>query len=136
MASIAGGTSTCETSSEILFIPRLRACQTSMALAGAVVSNPMAKNTTFFSGLARAIFRQSSGEYTTRTSPPCDLMLNKSPSDPGTRSMSPKEQKITSGRARNGVRLVDHLQRRDADRAARAVHQFHSLWAAIGRSRF
>ena len=31
------------------------------------------------------------------------------------------------GAARDGVRLVDHLQRRDADRAAGAVHQFHAF---------
>src|SRR5664280_2067337 len=41
---------------------------------------------------------ETDGEETTRTSPPCDLMVNRSPSDPGTRSMSPNEQKITSGR--------------------------------------
>ena len=34
-----------------------------------------------------------------RTSPPRDLTENRSPPVPGTRSMSPKEQKITSGRA-------------------------------------
>ena len=33
-----------------------------------------------------------------RTSPPCDLMDEQIASEPGTRSMSPKEQKITSGR--------------------------------------
>ena len=34
--------------------------------------------------------------------------------------MSPNEQKITSGRAAMAMGLVDHLERRDADRAARA----------------
>ena len=42
--------------------PCALACNTAMALAGAVVSKPMAKNTTFLSGFACAIFRQSSGE--------------------------------------------------------------------------
>ena len=35
---------------------------TAMALAGAVVSNPMPKKTTVFSGFSRAIFRESRGE--------------------------------------------------------------------------
>ena len=43
---------------------------------------------------------------------------------PGTRSMSPKEQKITSGREAMAMGPVDHLQRRHADRAARPVDQF------------
>ena len=59
---MAGGTSTCETSMEKFLTPSCCARQTAMALAGAVVSNPTAKKTTFLSGLARAIFRQSSGE--------------------------------------------------------------------------
>src|ERR1035437_2670644 len=32
-----------------------------------------------------------------RISPPLDLIVNRSPSDPGTRNMSPNEQKMTSG---------------------------------------
>src|ERR1017187_3584035 len=98
IASSAGGTSTWETSSETLFNFSSRARHASMALAGAVVSKPMAKKTTCFAGFARAIFRQSSGEYTTRTSPPSDLMVKRSPLEPGTRSMSPNEQKMTFGR--------------------------------------
>ena len=43
--------------------------------------------------------------------------------EPGTRSMSPKEQKITSGRAAIAQRLVDHLERGDADRTAGPVDQ-------------
>ena len=57
-----GGTITCETRIEKFVIPCALACHTDMALAGAVVSKPIAKNTTFLSGFARAIFRQSSGE--------------------------------------------------------------------------
>ena len=62
MEAIAGGTSTCETSTEKFLMPCCAACQTAIALPGAVVSKPMAKKTTFLSGLARAIFRQSIGE--------------------------------------------------------------------------
>ena len=62
MYVIEGGTSECDTSKETFFTPSCLARCTSMAFAGAVVSNPMAKKTTFLSGLARAIFRQSRGE--------------------------------------------------------------------------
>src|SRR5271165_4429911 len=69
-----------------------------MAFAGAVVSKPTAKNTTCRSGFVRASFSASSGEYTMRTSAPSALASNRLFDEPGTRSMSPKEQKITSGR--------------------------------------
>ena len=46
IASIAGGTSTCEQRIEKLFSPNCLACQTAIALPGAVVSKPTAKNTT------------------------------------------------------------------------------------------
>ena len=59
---MTGGTRTCETSSEKLRMPSCFACHTAIAFAGAVVSKPMPKKTTFLSGLAFAIFRQSSGE--------------------------------------------------------------------------
>ena len=42
---------------------------------------------------------------------------------PGTRSMSPKEQRIVPGPAGDLDRLVDIVDRRDADRAAGAVDQ-------------
>ena len=48
---------------------------------------------------------------------------NRSCSLPGTRSMSPNEQKITSGTRGDRQRLVDHLQRGDAHRAAGTVDQ-------------
>ena len=70
-----------------------------MALAGAVVSNPIPKKTTCRSGFSLATLSASSGEYTTRTSPPRLLIPKRSASLPGTRSMSPNEQKITSGRS-------------------------------------
>ncbi len=62
IAVMAGGVSTCETSTEKLVSPRLCAAATAMALAGAVVSNPIAKNTTARSGLAAASFTASRGE--------------------------------------------------------------------------
>src|SRR5579872_188163 len=70
-----------------------------MALAGAVVSKPTAKNTTCLSGLFLASFKASSGEYTIRMSAPSAFASNRLLHDPGTRSMSPNEQKIASGRA-------------------------------------
>ena len=51
---MAGGTSTCETSTEKFSRPRRAAWTTAMALAGAVVSNPTAKKTTWRSGFFRA----------------------------------------------------------------------------------
>ena len=62
IASIAGGTSTCETSSEKFFSPAAAACKTAIAVAGAVVSKPTAKNTTSRSGCFAASFTASSGE--------------------------------------------------------------------------
>jgi hypothetical protein len=78
---------------------RRRACHAAIALAGAVVSKPIAKKTTCRSGWAVASRTASSGEYTTRTSLPRALSESRSPREPGTRSMSPNEQKTTSGRA-------------------------------------
>ncbi len=62
MAVIIGGTRTCDTSTLKFVSRRLRAIQTAIALGGAVVSKPMAKNTTLRSGLAAARFTASSGE--------------------------------------------------------------------------
>lgn len=58
---IAGGTSTWLTSMLKLVRPAWAACSTAMALAGAVVSNPTAKNTTSRSGFPAAIRTASSG---------------------------------------------------------------------------
>ncbi len=68
-----------------------------MALDGAVVSNPMAMNTTRLSGFCLAIFRLSRGEYTIRMSAPRAVASKKAPLLPGTRIMSPNEVMITSG---------------------------------------
>ena len=59
---MAGGTSTCDTSIEKLASPCCLATFTAMALAGAVVSKPIARNTTSRPGLSRASFTASSGE--------------------------------------------------------------------------
>jgi hypothetical protein len=59
---IAGGTSTWDTSMEKLSRPSRRACMAAMALAGAVVSKPTAKNTTSRSGSVRATSSASIGE--------------------------------------------------------------------------
>ena len=59
---MAGGTSTCAASNEKLRSPSRFACHTDMALAGAVVSNPMPKNTTGRDGFSRASFTASMGE--------------------------------------------------------------------------
>ena len=50
-----------------------------MAVDGAVVSKPMAMNTTRRSGFCRAIFSESSGEYTIRMSVPPALASKNEP---------------------------------------------------------
>jgi hypothetical protein len=62
IASMAGGTSTCETSMEKFFNPSRFAICTAIAFAGAVVSKPMPKNTTCLAGFSRAICTASRGE--------------------------------------------------------------------------
>src|SRR5580658_1997822 len=76
-----------------------RACawSTVIAVDGAVVSKPTAKNTTSRSGLSTAIRSASSGEYTNLTSAPSAFALSRLPLLPGTRIMSPKEVKMTPG---------------------------------------
>ncbi len=61
-ASSAGGTSTCDTSTVKLPTPARFAWNTAMALPGAVVSKPTAKNTTCLAGFSVAILSASSGE--------------------------------------------------------------------------
>src|SRR3989304_10253976 len=55
-ASIAGGTNTWEHRMEKFFTSRFFACQTAMALAGAGVSKPTAKNKTFFLWFFAGVF--------------------------------------------------------------------------------
>src|SRR5689334_7054773 len=61
IASIAGGTRTCDTSMLKFRTPSRCAWYTAIAFGGAVVSNPMPKNTTPRSGFARARVSASSG---------------------------------------------------------------------------
>ena len=67
-----------------------------MAVDGVVVSKPMAMKTTRLSGFWRAIFSESSGEYTIRMSVPAAFASKKDPWLPGTRIMSPNEVMMTS----------------------------------------
>ena len=57
----------------------------------------MAMNTTGLSGLFRAMFGESSGEFSLRMSVPAALASKKEPLLPGTRIMSPNDVMITSG---------------------------------------
>ena len=84
---------------EKLAMPSALARRTVMAVEGAVVSNPMAMNTTRRSGFSLAIFSASSGEYTMRMSAPLAMASRKDPRPPGTRIMSPNDVMITSGRS-------------------------------------
>jgi hypothetical protein len=83
---------------EKLVTPSAFARRSVSAVEGAVVSKPMAKNTTSRSGFALAIRSASSGEYTMRTSAPSALASSSVPAAPGTRIMSPKQVKMTPGR--------------------------------------
>ena len=76
---------------------------TVIAVDGVVVSNPMAMNTTRLSGFCRAIFSESSGEYTIRMSVPCALASKNDPVLPGTRIMSPNEVMMVSGCAASAI---------------------------------
>ncbi len=69
-----------------------------MAFGGAVVSKPMPKKTTSRSGFSRAIFERVQRRVHDPDVAALALIRNRSRPLPGTRSMSPKEQKITSGR--------------------------------------
>ena len=62
MALMAGMIVTWLQNMEKLSIPCARARSTVIAVDGAVVSNPIAMNTTRLSGFALAIFSESSGE--------------------------------------------------------------------------
>src|SRR5574341_1049303 len=114
-ARTAGGTVTCETSMAKFSIPCALAWATAIALAGAVVSKPMPKNTTVLSGCSRASASASSGEYTIRTS------------QTAARSRHAQHVAIRGedhvGAGGQRQRLIHQFQRRDAHRAAGAVNQ-------------
>ena len=97
MALIAGTIVTWLQNTEKFVSPSAAARSIVIAVDGAVVSNPIAMNTTCRSGFCRAIFSESSGEYTIRMSVPAALASKNDPCEPGTRIMSPNEVMITSG---------------------------------------
>ena len=87
---MAGGTHTCETSTEKLSsVPARRACSTLIALAGAVVSNPMAKKTTCLSGFCCAKLHRIQRRIHHAHIAAAARTENRSRPEPGTRSMSP-----------------------------------------------
>ena len=88
---------------EKLSRPSAAARSTVIAVDGAVVSKPMAMNTTRLSGFFLAIFSESSGEYTIRMSVPLALASKNDPLLPGTRIMSPNEVMMTSGSAASAM---------------------------------
>ena len=57
-----------------------------------------------------------------RMSPPCAFTFSKSSFDPGTRNISPNEQRITSGSPGKLARHINQFNRRDADRAPWAMN--------------
>jgi hypothetical protein len=97
MALIAGMIVTWLQNTEKFRSPSEDARSIVIAVDGAVVSNPIAMNTTRRSGFCRAIFSESSGEYTMRMSVPDAFASKNDPLLPGTRIMSPKDVMITSG---------------------------------------
>ena len=104
---MAGGTRTCDTSIEKFVMPSRWPARRPCALAGAVVSKPTAKKTTCCdrdsrarASRHRAANRRCARRAPSRLAPEADPLR-----EPGTRSMSPKEQKITSGRAAIAIAL-------------------------------
>ena len=117
---------------EKLSSPSAAARSTVIAVDGVVVSKPMAMNTTRLSGFCRAIFSESSGEYTMRMSVPGRLGVEeRAPGCPGTRIMSPNEVMMVSGWDGQADGVVHPAHRDDADRAARAVHQRDRLGQVV-----
>ena len=97
MALMAGTIVTWLQNTEKFSMPSAAARIMVIAVDGAVVSNPIAMNTTCLSGFCRAIFSESSGEYTIRMFVPSAFASKNEPPLPGTRIMSPNEVMITSG---------------------------------------
>ena len=97
MALIAGMIVMWLQNTEKFSMPSFAARSMVIAVDGAVVSNPMAMNTTCMSGFCRAILSESSGEYTMRMLVPSALESKKFPPLPGTRIMSPNEVISTPG---------------------------------------
>ena len=126
IAASAGGTSTCDTSSEKLVTFSSRARQASMALAGAVVSKPMAKKTTCLSGLARAISRRRAANRR-RARRRRGLDGEQIAVRAGHAQHVAEGREDDVGQARDRVGPIDHLERGHADRAAGTMHQLDAL---------
>ncbi len=128
---MAGGTNTCETSTEKFASPSRAAWTTAMALAGAVVSKPTAKKTTCLPGI---LLGQADGVHG-RVDDPHVAPFRLHREEVLGRARHP--QHVAEGaedhlRPRgDGHGLVDHLHRRDAHRAARAMDQ-----GDLGRQHF
>ena len=123
MARMAGMMVTWLQKTEKLRIPSALARIKVSAVEGAVVSKPMAKNMT--------CFRDSSGQLRAHRWRIDDadihaagFVFERAAVVPGTRIMSPKAAKITSGSLRDGEAVVDASHGKDADRTAGAVNQF------------
>ena len=108
---------------EKFVIPSALARMRISAVDGAVVSNPIAKNSTCRSGLARASLSASVGEYTIRTSSPLALCSSGLPCAPGTRIMSPNAVNMTSGCLARRQAVVDAPHRQHAHRAPGPMNQ-------------
>jgi hypothetical protein len=90
MLVIAAGVRTWLQKTEKLGRPSASAIFSATAVGGVVVSNPMAKKTTSFSGFVRASSSASMVEATMRISAPSARAFSSDCFfDPGTRSMSP-----------------------------------------------
>ena len=122
-ASIAGGTSTCETSSEKFSSPVVIRLPAAIALAGAVVSKPTAKNTT-----CRSRILLCQGHRVQRRVDDPHVAAFRLDVEQALRRTGHAQH--VAERAEDHVRplgdghgLVDHLDGRDAHRAAGAVDE-------------
>ena len=92
--------------------PRRRRSTPPCALAGAVVSKPTAKKTTWRSGcFAARASRRRAASRRMRTSPPCALTLSRSPRGPGHAQHVAERGEDHLGPPRDGERPVDLLER-------------------------
>ena len=123
----AGGTSTCEASSEKFLRPSRAACHTTAAFGGAVVSNPMPKKTTsrrgIFAGNLQAFQRRVDHAYIAAASLYVQQICG------GTRNAHHVAVRDEDDLGALGQRysLVNRFQRSNADRAAGAVDHLHLL---------
>ena len=103
---MAGGTSTCETSIEKFFSPSCRACQTAIALAGRRGLETDGEEHHLPIGvILRQLDRVQRRVDHAHVAALRLAPLSRSFCEPGTRSISPNEQKITSGRPAMAIAL-------------------------------